>query len=581
MWVSFFSVPLIVAANLSEEGYKFIDNLLALEIASNPVLSPSMDIKGFLPLSEWAPFLNQLPDKRFEGFLRRGICSGFRIGVPPYATLKSKGSNNQSALSMASEVDKYISDEIKAGTLIVSDQESVHASPIGFIPKKNRPGKFRMIVNLSSPSGFSVNDNINPDHSSFNYITVRQVAELIPHGWFMAKLDLKSAYRKVPVHHADSHFLGISWKGNEFLDRALPFGLRSAPIIFNAVADGLAWAMICSGIVHLAHYLDDFIFWAQDATSCRQILESAVSLAGRLGLPVEPTKVEGPSSTLIFLGIEIDSVARELRLPKSKLLRLKDIIFNWSKRRAATRHHLEVIIGLLNDAAKVVPAGRPFIRNLIDAKSPLREPSHFVRLNSGCKADIAWWAAFIEGWNGVGIIPPDSFGPSITSDASGSWGCGAFISINYSWFQVKWPEAWSSVNIAAKELFPIVVAISIWGPFISEKCIFIYSDNSAVVSTLSSRSAKDKFMSHLLRCLFFFMAHYNVAYRVFHLAGKRNSAADALSRNKLSDFLSIFPQAPKTPSLIPPSLLSMLFNLELQWTSDRWRGLFRASLALV
>ena len=38
--------------------------------------------------------------------------------------------------------------------------------------------------------------------------------------------------------------------------------------------------MICSGIVHLAQYLDDFIFWAQDITSCRQILESAVSLAG-------------------------------------------------------------------------------------------------------------------------------------------------------------------------------------------------------------------------------------------------------------------------------------------------------------
>ena len=75
-----------------------------------------------------------------------------------------------------------------------------------------------MIVNLSSPLCFSINDDINPGHSSFNYVTVQQVAELVPHGWFMAKLDLKSAYRKVPVHHADSHFLGISWKGIEYLD---------------------------------------------------------------------------------------------------------------------------------------------------------------------------------------------------------------------------------------------------------------------------------------------------------------------------------------------------------------------------
>ena len=109
---------------------------------------------------------------------------------------------------------------------------------------------------------------------------VRQVAELIPAGWFMAKLDLKSAHRKVPVHSDDSHFLAISWRGVEYADRALPFGLRSAPIIFSAVADELAWAMICSNILDLAHYLDDFIFWAPDAESCQTL---AIILADRLG----------------------------------------------------------------------------------------------------------------------------------------------------------------------------------------------------------------------------------------------------------------------------------------------------------
>ena len=143
------------------------------------------------------------------------------------------------------------------------------------------------------------------------------MAERIPTGWFMA---LKAAYRKVPVHPADSHLFAISWRGIEFQDRALPFGLRSAPIIFTAVADG---AMICSGILHLAHYLDDFIFWAPDAGSCQFCLSVAVDLAGRLGLPVEPSKVEGPST---FLGIKSDTVARELCLPEEKLLHLKGVV---------------------------------------------------------------------------------------------------------------------------------------------------------------------------------------------------------------------------------------------------------------
>ena len=63
----------------------------------------------------------------------------------------------------------------------------------------------------------------------------------------MAKLDLKSAYRMVPVHPEDSPLLGIQWKGETYSDQALPFGLRSAPIIFSAVADGLAWTLFHGG----------------------------------------------------------------------------------------------------------------------------------------------------------------------------------------------------------------------------------------------------------------------------------------------------------------------------------------------
>ena len=64
---------------------------------------------------------------------------------------------------------------------------------------------------IVSPSGRSVNDAINPAFFSFRYITARQVAELVQQGSFLAKLDLKSACRKVPVHVADQRFLGISW----------------------------------------------------------------------------------------------------------------------------------------------------------------------------------------------------------------------------------------------------------------------------------------------------------------------------------------------------------------------------------
>ena len=64
----------------------------------------------------------------------------------------------------------------------------------------------------------------------------------------MAKIDLKSAYRIVPVHPEDQSLLGIKWRDSILVDQALPFGLWSTPKVFTAVADGLAWAMECEGI---------------------------------------------------------------------------------------------------------------------------------------------------------------------------------------------------------------------------------------------------------------------------------------------------------------------------------------------
>ena len=58
-------------------------------------------------------------------------------------------------------------------------------------------------------------------------------------GSLIAKIDIKSAYRLVPVSPLDHHYLGMQWNGQIYVDGMLPFGLRSAPNIFNAIADAL------------------------------------------------------------------------------------------------------------------------------------------------------------------------------------------------------------------------------------------------------------------------------------------------------------------------------------------------------
>ena len=175
-------------------------------------------------------------------------------------------------------------------------------------------------------------------------------------------------HRRVPVHSMDNHLLGIQWQGHTYLDWALPFWLRSAPKLFTAVADGYAWALVSNGVVNFVHYLDDFLFWsAPGSPDCLRALNLALQLRSTLNLPATLEKVEGPSSSLTFLGIEIDTVAQQLRLPENKLQQLKrTLATNWSNTKNPTKHQLQSLIGLLNHPASVVPPGLTFIRELIE-----------------------------------------------------------------------------------------------------------------------------------------------------------------------------------------------------------------------
>ena len=60
-----------------------------------------------------------------------------------------------------------------------------------------------------------------------------------------------------------------------------------------------------------------------------------------LRVPLVPEKQEGPSTTILFLGIVIDTIKQELRHPEKKLGRLQASLEEWVKRKSCTRKELE------------------------------------------------------------------------------------------------------------------------------------------------------------------------------------------------------------------------------------------------
>lgn len=564
-------------------------DLLALESCQQGNRHPGIPttISTPLKLKAWARYLSVHPDQQFAAYILQGLTNGFHIGFDRQCTKLRQARGNMSSTKLnPAAVDLYVETEKAEGRLIGPIPEALHKhcqlSPIGLIPKKHQPGRWRLIVDLSSPSNGSVNDGINSEWCSMQYATIDQAVSIIQtlgKGTQLSKLDLKNAYRMVPVHPDDQPLLGIRWEGAVYLDAALPFGLRSAPKIFSAVADALTWVMQTEGIQHLLHYLDDFLFLGLPGSrQARAVLEKALEVCKSLGVPVAPNKTEGPSTTLTFLGITIDTVTGELRLPEEKLVRLQQTIRFWAARRSCTKRELLSLIGQLQHAATVVRPGRTFLRRMIDLSARFSKLDHHIRLNAQFRSDLQWWSLFLLQWNGTGFFQPKTPTVVVASDASGAWGCGAHY--QSEWFQFAWPESWHGQHIAAKEMVPILFAAAVWGRSWSGQRILCKSDNSAVVTVINMGTARDPLLMHMLRCLFFYAAHYNFSVSASHLPGRLNTGADALSRNNLDNFFSNCPQASRLATPIPTPLAALIVTHRPDWTSKLWQQLFASTLRM-
>ena len=190
-------------------------------------------------------------------------------------------------------------------------------------------------------------------------------------------------------------------------------------------------------------------------------------------------KCEGPSTSITFIGIQVDTEQGTLSLPADKLSRIQKELEAWRDRKWCRRRMLESLIGLLHHAAWVVRPGRSFLRRLINSLQGTWHNNHFIK---EARADIHWWMVFVGTWNGISFYP-----------------------------------LFYREDITFKELLPIVLAVTTWGSRWRGMHVHCRCDNEAVVHVMNSRQARNHALMHLLRCLFYFEAHYNLHLSASHI----------------------------------------------------------------
>lgn len=495
--------------------------------------------------------------------LLTGFSQGFKLEFAGKVR-NSSYKNLKSAIELPDIIDSKLEKEITLGRIVgpfgAPPVDPLMTSPIGVVPKK-KPGEYRMIQHLSYPAGISINDGIPREFTSVHYATVDDAIRLIRktgRGCAMAKTDIQSAFRIIPVHPSDYNLLGFKWRNEWYIDRCLPMGCASSCKIFELFSTSLEWVarnkLNISGIIHI---LDDFLIVAQSLSVCKSQLVSFLTLCGEIGVPMSPEKTEGPSHILCFAGIELDCCKFEARLPREKIDKCLQAIETSIRKRKITLRDLQSLIGLLNFACTVIMPGRVFLRRLINLTIGVKRPYYKISLNNEVRRDLLVWKQFLDTYNGKTMFLQEAWLSSdvlkFYTDAAQSLGYG--IIFNRKWAYGEWPDRWKNKNIAILELFPIVLGLALWHDELANKKILFYTDNESVVQVINNQTSKDQSLLSLVRFLVLTCLKHNILFRARHIRGRDNTLADRLSRLQVDMFRELAPDAEDCATLIPEDLL--------------------------
>ena len=292
-------------------------------------------------------------------------------------------------------------------------------SLIGLVPKKTK-GQFRLIHHLSYPkkSLTSVNAGIPQEFKSVSYASVQDAILFLRQfgrGCYMAKTDIESAFRIIPIEKASYPAVGFVWKGCFYYDKCMAMGAASSCRTFEQFSTALEWIAYnkgrCRAVVHI---LDDFLFLAPTREETALSLRNFQELCDIIGVPLSEEKTFPPSTCMEFMGITLDADRMEARLPDDKVIKMRQLLLEFKNRKSCTLKELLSLLGLLNFACSVIQQGRAFLRRLTNLTIGITDLHHFMKINNEAWLDIAVWLEFLLHFNGKAFF---LFDKQISSDA--------------------------------------------------------------------------------------------------------------------------------------------------------------------
>ena len=495
-------------------------------------LGARIPVVSKLNIDIWKFYLHEYWDQQLVDLLE----FGFPLDFDKNTVLVSTEDNHASARHFSSHVQTYIQEELKHGAMLGPfDHKPIplHVSPFMTRDKADSDTR-RTIVDLSWPKGQSVNSGVQKSkylgtEFILNYPSVddivKRVIRLGP-GSLLCKIDISRAFRQLKVDPGDINLLGLKLD-SYYIDQSVPFGYRHGSIFFEKVTDSIRYIMRKHGFPDLFNYVDDIIYCGTPS-EITPAFKFLTHLIHQLGLDINPKKLVAPTTSMICLGILVDTRTRTMSVPPEKLQNIARMCVEWQNKKFCSKRELQSLLGSLLYVSKCVKPARTFLNRMLQFLRSITNDSATKLTAEFCK-DLNWFRTFIHQFNGVVYYDLRPVQAELHLDACLTGFGGIFDNQCYA---LPIPKNFKNYSIVHLEMLNIVVALKIWAQQWSSKKLRIKCDNMAVVEVLTSGRARDPILALCARNVWLISAIYNISIHIEHIPGKNNVIADLLSRFK-------------------------------------------------
>lgn len=350
---------------------------------------------------------------------------------------------------------------------------------------------------------------------------VEDLFAILAGGEKFTKLDLKHAYLQVPLDENSKKYTTINTHRGLFQYNRLPFGISSAPAIFQRIMESLI-----QGIPGVAVYLDDIILTGRNDAEHLATMETVLNRLERAGLRLKLNKCQFLKSEVTYLGHCVSAAGLKPVPAKVKAVRDAPTPTNVSE--------LKAFLGLLNYYGKFVP-------NLATVLEPL---------NLLLRKDTTWkWtnkqeSAFQEVKDLLQTAPVlahyDPSSPLVLACDASPYGVGAVLSTvidgqehPVGFVSRSLTKAEKGYSQLDKEALAIVFGTTKFHKYLYGRSFTLFTDHKPLLRLFGTKKSLPQMVSARLQRWALLMSAYE--YEIKFKSGSENLNADALSRLPLPD----------------------------------------------